>query len=397
MRENGVQYLSLIWCCLLRAESVGMALSQEQEQKLAKLRAHLRDLPCAAVCFSGGVDSSLLLVLAKEELGTYVVAITEANELNPRREIESAKAFCQKLGVQQIELHHSLADLEGVAQNTPQRCYLCKKQLFSHMQEAADAWARKCGFFDGRDREGELATEVRDCECECVREREMMGERDGGQPGWCVPLLEGSNVSDASDYRPGHVAVVEHGAVSPLLEAGLTKQDIREISRELGISTWNKPSLACLASRIPYGAHLSTELLSRVDAAEQFLHDAGFEQVRARVYDGGSLACIEFEQTRIAYGFAFLRDGGAKKLHELGFSHVCVDADGYRTGSMNVGFDDVLAGFTAATSCANLATADCVATTSCENHSGADCVAATNYANSVAFDRNASSQNQNDA
>ena len=363
-----------------------MALSGEQEQKLAKLRAYLRELLCAAVCFSGGVDSSLLLVLAKEELGTRVVAVTEANELNPRREIESAKEFCQKLGVQQIELYHSLADLEGVAQNTPQRCYLCKKQLFSHMQEAADAWARECGFFDEYD-----------CEGECGREHEMMGECDGVQPDWRVPLLEGSNVSDASDYRPGHVAVVEHGAVSPLLEAGLTKQDIREISRELGISTWNKPSLACLASRIPYGTPLNADLLARVDAAEQFLHDAGFEQVRVRVHDGGSLARIEFEQTRIADGFAFLCDGGAKKLHELGFSHVCVDADGYRTGSMNVGLYDVAADCEAITSGAGPAAADCVAATGCENHSATDCVVATSWENSVASDCNASSLNQIDA
>ena len=267
------------------------------QEKYQKLKDYLVSLNSVAVAFSGGVDSTFLLRVAHDVLGDKTIAVTASSCSFPERELNEARAFCEKNGITHVICPSRELDIEGFRQNPRNRCYLCKHELFEKIKEIA-------------------------------KERGL------------AAVAEGSNVDDNGDYRPGLKAVEELGVKSPLRFAGLKKEEIRQLSRELGLPTWNKQSFACLASRFVYGETINEEKLSRVDKAEQLLLDLGFHQVRVRIH--GAIARLEVlpeELPRIVQEEN--RHKIYKELKELGFSYITLDLAGYRTGSMNETLGDI--------------------------------------------------------
>lgn len=260
-------------------------------RKYQALQQQLKQLGSLAVAFSGGVDSTLLLKVAYDVLGDKAAGLTVSSVFVPDADLIEAQAFCLAHGIEQIVVTADILSVDGVADNPPDRCYLCKRALFTELK----AQAAVRGFSH---------------------------------------VADGGNLDDLDDYRPGRRAIEELGVLSPLAKAGFTKQDIRDLSRELGLSTWDKPSAACLASRIPYGTAITPEVLARVDKSEAFLRSLGFVQCRVRVH--GPVARIEVPPEQIAQlaapRIANLID---RELRALGFSYVAVDLSGYRTGSLN--------------------------------------------------------------
>ncbi len=263
----------------------------ETAAKLEHLRTALREIGSAVVAFSSGVDSTFLLRVAHEELGEHVVAATIRSHTFPKRELDEAAAFCRAEGVRHEIIDSEELDILGFAENPPDRCYHCKRELFSKLL----AFARENGL---------------------------------------AAVLEGSNLDDDGDYRPGRRAIRELGIVSPLHEAGLTKAEIRALSREMGLPTSDKPSFACLASRFPYGERITAAALERAEKAEQWLLDAGLGLTQLRVRSHGDLARIEVPPDAIPRLAARAAEIAAA-FKNIGFAYVTLDLRGYRTGSMN--------------------------------------------------------------
>jgi len=271
-----------------------------RDDRRARLEAWLAEAGSVAVMFSGGVDSAFLLAVAVKVLGARAVTVTGRSSIHPAREHGEALSLAAALGARHRTMDTAeLAD-PSFSSNPPDRCAVCKTAIV----EAVTAVARQEGL---------------------------------------ALVLDGSNADDAGDYRPGMEAARRLGVRSPLMELGLTKKDIRELSREMGLPTWDKPSLACLASRIPYGEEITTARLARVERAEDSLRDMGLAHVRVR--DHGDVARVEVAPELIAALAAPARRAEvAAALRKAGYRYVCLDLEGYRTGSMNEALAEAVRG-----------------------------------------------------
>ena len=258
---------------------------------LARLEAELACLSSACVAFSGGVDSSLVLAVAARVLGAQnVAAFTAVSATYLPEELEAASRLAADLGVAHVVMETAEFDDPGFVSNPRDRCYYCKRELLGKMARAA------------------------------------------AQRG-CAALLDGANLDDLGDHRPGMRAAQERGVRHPLLAAGIGKNEVRKLSRRLGLPTWNAPQQACLASRIPYGDLITHEKLAAVAAAETALRELGFSQCRVRHH--GSIARVEVDENQIRRAAGPARGAITRRLLELGFTYVTLDLQGFRSGSMN--------------------------------------------------------------
>ena len=263
----------------------------DTEENLRKLRDNIKALESVVVAFSGGVDSSLVAKVCYDVLGDKAIAVTARSETYPAYEYEEAKKIAKEIGILHMTIDTSELGIKGFADNPPNRCYFCKSELFGKLKEIARAKGYK-------------------------------------------NVADGANYDDTNEYRPGSDAAKELEVRSPLKESGLRKADIREISKFLGLSNWDKPSYACMSSRFPYGESITEEKLAIVSEAEKYLRGIGLKQFRVRHHD--TIARIEVLPKDIPM---LLQNGRrtelVKKFKEIGYKYITIDMEGYRSGSMN--------------------------------------------------------------
>ncbi|MFH1432956.1 MAG: ATP-dependent sacrificial sulfur transferase LarE [archaeon] len=264
-------------------------MRQSRVLKLERLKKHIEKSGDMLIAFSGGVDSTFLARVAHDVLGDRAVAVTATSSTYPKRELLLAKRLAREIGIRHMVIESLETEIPSFRENLPDRCYHCKKELFSKLKEVA--------------------------------RKENIGN-----------VADATNVDDLTDHRPGMRAKEELGVVSPLLDAGMTKDDIRSLSKDMGLYTWNKPAFACLASRFPYGTEITRDRLSVVERAEDIIRGLGVVQSRVRYH--GNMARIEVCRADMQ---KVLDNSGklAEAFLELGFVYVCLDLMGYRTGSMN--------------------------------------------------------------
>ncbi len=259
------------------------------EQKMNQLRHILKDLGSVCIAFSGGVDSTFLTKVSREILGDKVLAVTAVSPAYPKREVDEAKALAVEINVRHLIIESGELEIPEFYENRADRCYYCKSELFNRLTDLAHQYGIK-------------------------------------------HIIDGSNYDDIHDYRPGMRAAKNKGVRSPLLEAGLTKKEIRVLSHRLGLRTWNKPSFACLSSRIPYNTRITAEKLEQVEKAEEFLRELGLSQFRVRHHN--EIARIE----TLPEEFNLIIDNRitiAERFRNIGFKYISLDITGYRTGAMN--------------------------------------------------------------
>lgn len=259
--------------------------------KLNKLKEIIKNMRSALVAYSGGVDSTLLLKIAHDELKDKLLAVIASSDTYPEEEIEAAKDMAENLGVKYIVIQTEEHKDENFVSNPPERCYYCKKELFFKLSAIA--------------RQNNINY-----------------------------VLDGSNYDDKSDFRPGERAAKEFKVRSPLREVAFRKAEIRELSKELGLPTWDKPSFACLSSRIPYGTRITKDILEKIEEGENFLKSLGFKNLRVRHH--GHIARIEIGKEEIS---VMINNGMmekvSRKFEKLGYVYVTLDLKGFRSGSMN--------------------------------------------------------------
>jgi len=257
--------------------------------KYELLLDYIRSLNCVAVGFSGGVDSTFLLKAAVDAVGDEAFAVIGRLVSFQRAEYESAVRFCAENGIRYTTLDINELENEEFCKNPPDRCYICKKNIFSRIKSCAESQG-------------------------------------------CIHIIEGTNADDISDYRPGMKALSELGIKSPLREIGFTKKEIRMLSQKFGLPTWDKPSLACLSTRIPYGDRITVEKLHMAEEAEMYLRTSGISQLRVRIH--GDTARIEVSPDEF---MTVINDriNITEKLRQIGFSYVALDLLGFRSGSLN--------------------------------------------------------------
>lgn len=260
-------------------------------EKYEKLKKYIEELGSAVIAFSGGVDSTFLLKICYDVLKDKAIAVTATSSTYPEREFREAIKLAKEIGIRHKIIRSEELEIEGFAKNPVNRCYYCKSELFSKLIKVAEEEGMKY-------------------------------------------VLDGTNADDTGDFRPGRRAAKELGVKSPLLECGFTKDDIRKMSKELGLPTWNKPAYACLSSRFPYGEEITSDKLSMVEKAEDYLLKLGFVGFRVRHH--GDIARIELRQDQINMMMdENMRKDVIKKFKGVGFKYVSLDLEGYRTGSMN--------------------------------------------------------------